>query len=237
MTKLMNDKAIGVIGGMGPDASARLYQLMIEMAREEFGARENHEYPEIVIDSVPVPDFISDMSKAEEAVFMLKKRVRDLSHLPLSCLALACNTAYTTLVDLAQETAVPFVSIPKLVVQEAEERGYERVGILASPMTIYSGVYQTELTQQGIDVVLPTTEQIEELGVIIGDVVAGDFKPVKQKLLRLADALRKKKMEGIILGCTELPLVFPKNYSLPVLDSVEILARALLKRYYNKEAL
>lgn len=236
MTNLMNNKTIGIIGGMGPDASARLYQLMIVMARDEFGAQKNEEYPELVIHSLPVPDFISDMSRSEEAMFMLKDRVRDLSKLKLSYLALACNTAHTTLVDLQQETKVPFVSIAEAVAKIAKEKGYKRVGLLASPTTIYAGVYQGVLEKRGVEVILPQVGQVEELGEIIEEIVAGEFKSAKGKLLKMADSLKKRKVEAIILGCTELPLVFPKNYSLPILDSLEILARALLIKYYQKEA-
>ena len=233
MKNITKNEPIGILGGMGPDASARLYQVMINMARDEFGARQNEEDPELVIYSIPVPDFISDMSRSEEAMFMLKQRVRNLSNLPMSCMALACNTAHTTLVDLEQETRVPFVSIIEAVASEASRLRYTRVGLLASPATIYSGAYQNVLRDKGIDTVVPSHEVAEELGAIIGGIVAGEFKPAKKKLLVIADGLKKKGCEALILGCTELPLVFPKNYSLPVLDCVEILARALLKRYYN----
>ena len=232
MNKQMN--AIGILGGMGPDASARLYQVMISMARDEFGARKNEEYPELVIHSIPVPDFISDMGRAEEAMFMLKDGVRDLSKLKLSCMALACNTAHTTLVNLEQETSVPFVSIIEMVALEAKKFGYRRVGLLASPSMIYTGAYQGVLRDRGINTVVPNHELVEELGMIISGVVAGEFKQAKKKLLVIADGLKKKGCEALVLGCTELPLVFPKNYSLPVLDCVEILARALLKHYYNQ---
>lgn len=227
---------IGILGGMGPDASARLYAQIIELSRTEFGARANDDYPEIVLQSIPVPDFITDTRRAEEAVFMLKDRVRRMAGLPLSCLALACNTAHTTLVDLATVTSVPFVSIPREVAKEIGKNGYKRVGLLATPTTVYSGVYQVELQEMGVELVLPEHGQIEQLGKIVGEIIGGDFKPPKKQLLTIADGLKKKKVEAIILGCTELPLVFPKNYSLPVLDSVEILARALLKRYYKEEA-
>ena len=59
------NRVIAILGGMGPDASARLYQMMIDMARDEFGARENHEYPEIIVHSIPVPDAISDKVKVK----------------------------------------------------------------------------------------------------------------------------------------------------------------------------
>lgn len=237
MTNLTNNKTIGIIGGMGPDASARLYQLMIVMAREEFGARKNEEYPELVIYSLPVPDFISDMSRSEEAMFMIKDRVRDLSQLKLACLALACNTAHTTLVDLQQETRVPFVSIVAEAAKEVQKRRYKRVGLLASPTTIFSGVYQTEFLDKNIEVILPDNSDIEELGEIIGQIVSGEFKAPKSRLLKIADNLRKKKVEAIVLGCTELPLVFPQNYSLPTLNTLEILGKSLLKRYYKGESI
>ncbi len=229
-----NHQPIAILGGMGPDASCRLYQLMIELARSEFGVRENHEYPEIVIDSVPVPEFFSNTQKAEEAAFMLKDRVRKLNYLQPSCFGLACNTAHTILVDLEQETTVPFVSIPNETAKEVKKRGYAKVGLLAAPTTIFAGVYQTEFLDKNIEVVLPDNGYIEELGEIIGQIIAGDFKQTKEKLLKIADSLKKKKIEALILGCTELPLVFPKNYSLPVLNTLEILGRSLLNRYYRK---
>ncbi|KKU45008.1 MAG: Aspartate racemase, partial [Microgenomates group bacterium GW2011_GWB1_46_7] len=82
---------------------------------------------------------------------------------------------------------------------------------------------------------LPENGYIDELGEIIGQIVGGEFKAPKAKLLKIADSLKKKKVEAIVLGCTELPLVFPKNYSLPVLNTLEILAKALLTRYYKGE--
>ena len=218
---------------MGPDASARLYQLMIELSRSDFGALENHQYPEIVIDSVPVPEFFSNTAKAEEATFMLKDRVRKLNFLQPGCFGLACNTAHTTLADLEQETTVPFVSIPHETALEVKKRGFTRIGLLAAPTTIFAGVYQTELLDQGVEFELPDNGQFEVLSEIIGQVIGGEFKQPKARLLKIADSLKKKKVEALVLGCTELPLVFPKNYSLPVLNTLEILAKALLTRYYR----
>jgi len=97
---MLNKQPIAILGGMGPDASARLYQLMIELSRSDFGVQQNQEYPEMVIDSVPVPEFFSNTNRAEEAVFMLKDRVKKLNYFQPSCFGLACNTAHTILMEL-----------------------------------------------------------------------------------------------------------------------------------------
>ena len=195
---MLNRQPIAILGGMGPDASARLYQLMIELSRSEFGAVENHQYPEIVIDSVPVPEFFSNTRKAEEATFMLKDRVRKLNYLLPGCFGLACNTAHTTLVDLEQETSVLFISIASEAAKEAVKKGYRKVGLLASPTTIFSGVYQTEFLDKKIEVVLPDNGYIEELGEIIGQIVGGEFKQPKARLLKIADSLKKKKVDVLV---------------------------------------
>ncbi|MFH0943296.1 MAG: amino acid racemase [Candidatus Beckwithbacteria bacterium] len=230
-----NHQPIAILGGMGPDASARLYQLMIELARSEFGAVQNHDYPEIVIDSVPVREFFSSPQKATEAIISLQDRIKKLDGFQPSCLALACNTAHTILMDLAQETKTPFVSIIEEVVKETVKRGYKKVGLLASPTTIFSGVYQTEFIDKGVELVLPENGYIEQLGEIIGQIVGGEFKKPKARLLKIANSLKKKKVEAMVLGCTELPLVFPMNYSLPIINSLEVLGRSLLTRYYKGE--
>lgn len=81
-------------------------------------------------------------------------------------------------------------------------------------------------------------QQIKTLEQIIRNVLAG--KLVKQdagKLIEIADALKRRGAEGIILGCTELPLIFPKSYQLPVYNSVEILAMALLQKHYKQNTI
>lgn len=226
-------KPIGIIGGMGPDASARLYGRMIAMARDEFNVTENHEYPEIVLQSVPVPEFFSNEKKKTEALEMLKDRIKKLISQPICGLAVACNTAHIVLEELEKINGFKMVSIPEEVVKVAVEKKYKKVGLLGSPTTILSGVYQTEFLDKEIEVVIPENGYIEELGEIIGELVAGNLKGQEQRLLKVADDLVEKKVEVIILGCTELPLAFPQNYQLPVLDSVEILARSLLNKYYK----
>lgn len=76
--------------------------------------------------------------------------------------------------------------------------------------------------------------QQQILEIIIRRVIAGEIKKSdKAKLVKITKTLEERGAQGIILGCTELPLIFPKRFSIPIFDSLEILARALLRNYYK----
>lgn len=239
-TRLGSENVIGIIGGMGPDASARMLVRMIEMARTEFGATTNHEYPEILLHSVPVPEFFSSDENSKKALEILKERVASLSRLPIKNMALACNSAHILLDELRACAQAPIVSMIDEVGVEVCSRKFQKVGLLASRTTISMGIYSKMFEARGVEVVLPNHQDVECLTVLIQEVIAGKIKNKSRVLKRIADDLRNRGAVAIILGCTELPLVFPKDYDLTVVDSVEVLVRKLLIQYYlenNKEEL
>ena len=91
-------------------------------------------------------------------------------------------------------------------------------------------MFQKALNTYGVDTITLSTEDQKELDEMIRDVVGGNHTEHEQKTLTmLANKLKDSGAEEILLGCTELPLVFPRNYSLPVVNSVDELARTLLK--------
>lgn len=230
----MKRSAIGIIGGMGPGASAYLYRLLIEKSVKDFGAKNNDDFPEIILHSIPVPDFISNNEKKSEALKMLKDRIEILNKTNISHLAIACNTAHILLPELQRVSSVSFVSIIDEVVAVVKNEEIERVGILATPSTLRSGLYQEALRKQGILPIAPNIKEYPMLDIVIRNVIGGKISNKdSQNLIKLTNKLKKQGAEGIILGCTELPLVFPRKYSLPVFNSVEILVQALLQDYYK----
>ncbi len=227
---------IGIIGGMGPQASVELYRLLIEGAREHYGAHKNDDYPEILIDSVPVPDFLSDTNQMEKAALMLEERTQRLTAYGASCISIACNTASILGDRIQKQTSVQFLSILDEVVKKASACN-KRVLLLASPTSLRLGLYQRALSHYGVLCVVPEKKYLYELEYIIRGVIeGGDRRLLKKKMVRITkNILTNEYVDGIILGCTELPLVFPVNYPIPVYNSLSILAESLLKRYYKKE--
>lgn len=231
---MLKRSAIAILGGMGPEASNYFYRILIERSIKDFGAKNNNDYPEVILYSVPVPDFISNNRSRKKALEMLKQRVKLLNKSNASYLSIACNTAHVLLPELQKVSEIPFVSIIDETAKQVHLNGKRKVGLMGTPSTIRYSLYQIALSQYGVSVVVPSEKQIMIIEKVIRNVLKGkrDTKD-RRSLTKIADNLILKGAEGIILGCTELPLVFPKRYSLPIYNSLEILAMALLKKYYN----
>lgn len=228
---------IGILGGMGPQASVEFYRLVIDKAVREYGVKVGDEYPEFVIDSVPVPDCFVDTSKLEIATRMLEDRVRRLTVFGVVQIAMTCNTMHTVLPRLQSQTPVRIISIIEEVTYRVGIRS-SYVLLLASPTTLRTGLYQESLKRNGIRYVQPDKEEYDVLDHIISGILAGEDRMMLQAQLHtLADRILSKYpgVDGIVLGCTELPLIFPKKFRVPVYSSLSILADSVLKRYYTKE--
>lgn len=228
--KTFRKKTIGIIGGMGPQASAKLVQVLIDMAARDFGVKNDDEFPEIILNSVQVPNFISDRKNVKIVQNRLIKTIKSMEVFKPSCFAIACNTAHILVKNLQTETSVPFISIIDAVTKAVSSAKITRIGLLGTPVTISSGLYKNALAKQRIKVITPSKKERIIVENVIRNVLAGRASSVdSQRLMFVAESLRKKGAQGIILGCTELPLIFPKDFVIPVFDSIEILARALLK--------
>ncbi len=230
----MKNKTIGIIGGMGPQASAYMYKLLIDMAGKKFGAKNNDNFPEIVLHSIPVPDFISNKNNEKIALEMLGDSVKKFNNMDVSFLCVACNTAHIMLPELEKISKVSFISMIDEAVEKINQSKTKKVGILGTSSAINSKLYQKALYKYKIEFIIPNNKQQEVLDKIIRNVLAGKIERKNRKqLMSIADSLRFQGAGGIVLGCTELPLIFPLEYPILVYNSVEILSMALLRKYYE----
>lgn len=226
--------AIGILGGMGPQASAYMYQLLIELSIENFRATNNDDFPEIVLHSIPVPDFISNKKEKGTAFEMLKSSVERMNELNISYLSVPCNTAHLLLDDLRRISKAPLISMIDQVVAAVKADKVTRVGVLGAPCTLQSNLYQDALHNNDITSIVPSASCYDLLEKTIRNVLKGTASDFDAKALwEIALGLREQGAEGIVLGCTELPLVFPFKREFRVYDSVEVLSMALLESYYG----
>lgn len=227
-------KSIGILGGMGPGASNYMYKLLIDFSIKYFAAGNNDDFPEIVLYSVPVPDFISNKRNQKAALGMLQDGVIKLNRMDVSFMAIACNTVHILLPNLEKVSKASFISMIDEVVKKVKQSKIRKVGILGTSSTINSKLYQKALAEYKIESVIPNNKQQIMLDKIIRNVLAGEIKEkYKKQLIVIADSLKLQGVKGIVLGCTELPLIFPSEYLTSVYNSVEILSMALLRKYYE----
>lgn len=232
----MRSRPILVLGGMGPQASSALYGVMIRDAAQVFGATHNEDYPHIIIDSLPVPDLINDQNRHDEAVAMMRNAVSRAKQANPLMIAVSCNTAHM----LAQEVGLsnpsaPFVSMIDAVVASVVDAGMVKVGLLATPAAIASGLYANELAKNGVECVVLGRSGQDRIEAVIRSAIAGGPGSVSgAEVADLGEQLIHSGVEGVVLGCTELPIVFDKSRAeYPVFDCLEILSQVLLKRYYE----
>jgi aspartate racemase len=195
-----------------------------------FGDGNNDSFPEIIIDSIPVPYFISDTRKLDIARSMLINRTKKLVNFGVDVIAIACNTAHLLYPELSQINGANFISMIDCVNDQIRYKKLKRVGLLATPTTIKMKLYGCSFCDL---FVLPIIDQ-KKYERIIRNIVAGktNLEQIEYLYQSTNEFIEKFNLDGIILGCTELPLIFPKNkFSIPILDSLDILAESLVN--YN----
>lgn len=233
----MNDfgkKTIGILGGMGPSATARFYQIIIDECQKK-GLKSNDEYPYILIYNLPVPDLIGDQNKKEITLKMIKDGLKKLEYSGADFVVIPCNTVHL-FIDMFRKTVnIPIISLIEETVVEIKEKNIEKVGIIGSKTTITENVYQKLLKGNGIKSLTP--KHLDEISNIIKRIVSGEnTNEDKRFILKNIEEMVQGGAEGIVLGCTELPLIISQEgIEVPIFNTLEILAKKTVSEVLNIE--
>lgn len=215
---------MGVIGGLGPIATAYFYELVIQMTN----AKYDQEHLEMLIFSKPsIPDrteYILGRSMDSPAPAMIEIG-RALAEMGAQYIAIPCITAHYFHDILSREIPVPIIHIVRETVEYIKSRGISRTGILATEGTVYSRLFQEELLRNGIQAVIPDQESQKKVTSLIYDNVKANQPVEINKFRSVSGELRDKGAEVIILACTELSLI-KRDYDIgpDYLDAMEVLA-------------
>lgn len=128
---------------------------------------------------------------------------------------------------------IPWVSMPELVADALVAAGCQTVGIIGTKMVTTGSTYQTMLGLRGVQLLVPETSEIDELDrIIFEELIYGQRRPESQKrAVRIVESFAARGCEGVILGCSEAPLVItPDNSPIALFDAAEILAAGAVAR-------
>ncbi len=224
-------KTIGILGGMGPLATADLYRKIIERTR----ADRDSEHIRVYIDgNAAIPDRTAAiLHGGEDPVPEMLSALRHLEACGADCIIMPCNTAHYFLPRLREQTALPILDMQRITAAVCRERfPGKTAAILATDGTVQSGLYDRALDAEGVRWIHPgESEQKSLMHLIYGVVKASrPMEPEKERWDAILDTLRGQGADLFILGCTELPVLAGVLHSEgPFLDPTDELAKAAIR--------
>lgn len=227
----MSEKVLGVLGGMGPEATVDFFKKVVALTT----ANIDQEHLRIIIDNNPkIPDRTKAiLTKSQTLVPVLIATARNLEKLGVDFIAIPCNTVHYFYDDLIKEITVPVLHMIREVAKAVKSTNskYEKVGLLATTGTVTANLYQREFQKIRIEVIVPTPKVQTDVMDAIQEIKAGHDKNLAKKvLIKVARQLLEQKAQALILGCTDIPLVIrQQDFTVPVFDSNQILAEAAVK--------
>lgn len=226
-------QAVGVIGGVGPMATVYYMQRVIEMTKA--GCDQEH-INMLVFNDCDIPDrtaFITEKSPDNPLPVMVEDAKR-LEAAGCEFVVIPCNTAHYFYDELEQAVEIPVVNIVEETIRYAKARVQDLscVGIMATTGTIVTGTYQKYAERAGLSFAVPDEDEQDLLMQIIYDGVKAGKPVPRADFDRVANHLRAKGAQCLILGCTELSVLkrdLPINNP-DVLDSIDVLASETVRR-------
>lgn len=226
-------KKIGIIGGLGPEATVDYYQRIINAFKADNGG--DLDYPEIIIYSVNMKTFIGCMNKKQyrEATDYLVDKIRSLEHAGADFVALSANTPHQLFDDIKRQVNIPLISIVEATCNRALQLGLQRLALLGTLFTMNATFFAEFFSRKGIQIIPPDDLQkayIHEK--LFSEIELGIFKDeTRDGLIKIMQQMYEKhRIDGVILGCTELPLILPETHycGLTMLNTTEIHVDAIV---------
>lgn len=220
--------SFGIIGGLGPMATAYLLELIIDMT----DAKTDQEHLDAIIFNCPsVPDrtaYILDHSKPSPVPPMIDM-AKKLEALGVCAIGTPCVTAHSFHEELQRSVNVPFINMVQETAAYLKNAGCKKAGIMATTGTVHNGLFQRALSEIGLSYALPDDAMQQYVMSLIYDCVKAGEPADMEKFRTVSDALRKEGCDAIILGCTELSIIKRDNaIGSGYLDALEVLAHAAI---------
>jgi len=228
-------KWIGLIGGMSWESTTAYYQLLNRQYREQLGGLHSAPVLMLSVDFAPLEQLMH-AGKWDECGAYLAECGQRLEKAGADILLLCTNTMHRVAPAITKQVSIPFLHIADAVGKAITAAELKTVALLGTIPTMEADFYRTILTDKfGLDVLLPSeTERLEIDRIIFTELCLGKILPSsKQFYLAVIERLAAAGAEGIILGCTEIGLLFSQaDTEIPLFDTTAIHVNAALE-YLN----
>ena len=224
-------KRIGILGGMSPESTTEYYEYITRTYTQRFG---DYGYPEIIIYSVSFQPYVDwpNEERWDLVARGLGQAAQRLEAAGADFILIATNTMHMVFDEVQASVRVPMLSLLDAVGEAILARGIGTVGLLGTKFTMEKTFYQEALAQKGIAVLVPDAgDRVYVNDVIYTELVAGQIRDESRAgYVEVIERLAERGAEGVILGCTEIPLLVSEaDVGLPLFDTTTIHAEAALR--------
>jgi len=224
----------GIIGGIGPESTIEYYRFIIEEYRQQRGTED---YPSLVINSVNLNRLVKFFEAGElgEVTKYLATEIQRLAQAGADFGALSANTPHVVFEDVQKQSPIPLISIVEATREEAKNLGLKKVALFGTRFTMQGAFYPKVFSRAGITLVTPLPDEQSYLhDKYMNELVKGVFlDETRKRMLSIAERMkREERIEGLILGGTELPLILrgSGDLQIPFLDTTRIHVRSIVAR-------
>lgn len=203
----MEKKTIGIIGGMGPLATADLFRKIVLNTKAE----TDQEHIKILIDNnTDIPDRTAAiLHGGKDPIPQLTKSALTLWAMGAQLLVIPCNTAHYFRLEVQKSVNIPILSMIELTGEALLKKGVQTVGLLATEGTVNSGIYQDVFEKMGIKIIVPDEDgQTAITDLIYKGVKSGNKNYDVTSATKVINSMFERGAETLVLGCTELPVAF-----------------------------
>jgi aspartate racemase len=229
-------KTIGIIGGIGPESTVDYYKRIIEAFRTEGSLAA----PEILIYSINLQEALELVAGQQwsRLVYLLVQKIKALHRAGADVAVISANTAHIVFDEVRAKSPIPLVSIVTATRDHTDKLGLKRVGLLGTKFTMQSNFFEPHFADRGISVIVPSEADQEyiheklmteiELGIFSDETRVGLLAVVGRMIA--SDGI-----DGVILGCTELPLILENDeFGIPFLNTTAIHVESVVNWCANK---
>jgi aspartate racemase len=225
-------KTIGLIGGMSWESTLEYYRIINETVKERLGGFHSAKMVLYSVDFAEV-ETMQHRGEWDRAAALLAEAGARVQAGGADFALLATNTMHRVFDEVSRALRIPLIHIADVTGREIRAKGLRRVGLLGTRFTMEQDFYRGKLAKDyGLDVLIPEEQERQRIHAILYDELClGAVKDESREVFRgIIAGLEARGAQGIILGCTEIPLIVKqKDFAVPLFDTTALHARAAVE--------